>query len=146
MDINQLSEFFGNHVLLVTALVGIIIMLVAGEIQQRIGGVKEVGPVDATRMLNHENAIMIDMRNDKDYQAGHIVNAVHLPECNDSTMQGLEKFRKRPLIVYCRSGQQSTGVCSKLRKQGFEPVYNLKGGVVAWQNANLPLSRSQAGN
>ena len=142
MDINQLSEFFGNHVLLVTALVGIIIMLVAGEIQQRFAGVKEVGPVDATRMLNHENAVMIDMRKDKDYQAGHIVNAIHLPEFNDSTMERLEKFRKRPLIVYCRSGQQSAGVCSKLRKQGFEPVYNLKGGVLAWQNANLPLSRS----
>ena len=142
MDINQLSEFFGNHILLVTALVGIIIMLVTGEIQQRFSGAKDVGPVDATRMLNHENAIMIDMRKDKDYQDGHIVNAIHLPELNDNTMERLEKFRKRPLIVYCRSGQQSTGVCSKLRKQGFEPVYNLKGGVLAWQNANLPLSKS----
>jgi len=120
MDISQLSEFAGNHALLVMALAGIIIMLLAGEVQQRIGGVKNVGPVDATRMLNHEDAIMIDMRNDKDYQAGHIVNAVHLPECNDSTMQGLEKFRKRPLIVYCRSGQQSTGVCSK---QFFHKVF-----------------------
>ena len=142
MDINQLSEFAGNHALLVLALVGIVIMLLAGEIQQRIGGVRDVGPNDATRMLNHDNAIMIDMRNDKDYQAGHIVNAVHLPECNESTLKRLEKFRKRPLIVYCRSGQKSAGVCGKLRKQGFEPVYNLKGGVLAWQNANLPLSRS----
>jgi len=142
MDISQLSEFTGNHILLVTALVGIIIMLLAGEIQQRFGGVKAIGPVDATLMLNHENAIMIDMRNDKDYKTGHIVNAVHLPECDESTMGRLEKFRERPLIVYCRSGQQSAGVCNRLRKQGFEPVYNLKGGVLAWQNANLPLSRS----
>ena len=142
MDINQLSEFIGNHPLLFLALVGITIMLVAGEIQQRIGGVKNVGPVDATRMLNHDNAVMIDMRKLKDYQSGHIVNAVHLPECNDSTLGKLERFRKQPLIVYCRSGQRSNGICSKLRKQGFEPVYNLKGGVLAWQNANLPLSKS----
>ena len=142
MDINQLIEFSGNNAMLVMALVVIIIMLVSGEIQQRIGGVKHLEPHDATRMLNHDNAIMIDMRNDKDYQAGHIVNAVHLPEYNDSTIKRLEKFRERPLIIYCRSGQQSAGVCSKLRKQGFEPVYNLKGGVLAWQNANLPLSKS----
>jgi len=142
MDINQLSEFAGNHTLLVTALAGIIIMLLAGEIQQRIGGVKTIGPVDATRMLNHENAIMIDMRDDKDFKTGHIVNAVHLPKCDESTMERLEKFRKRPLIVYCRSGQRSAGVCIRLRKQGFEPVYNLKGGVLAWQNANLPLSKA----
>lgn len=141
MDITQLSEFVGNHPFLILALAGITIMLVAGEIQQRIGGVKSVGPVDATRMLNHDSAVMIDMRNLKDYQSGHIVNAVHLPEYNDSTLGKLEKFRKQPLIVYCRSGQRSTGVCSKLRKQGFEPVYNLKGGVLAWQNANLPLSK-----
>ena len=143
MDINQLIEFSGNHAMLVMALVAIIIMLVAGEIQQRIGGVKNVEPGDATRMLNHDNAVMIDMRNDKDYQAGHIVNAIHLPEYNDSSIKRLEKFRERPLIIYCRSGQRSAGVCSKLRKQGFEPVYNLKGGVLAWQNASLPLSRSR---
>ena len=142
MDINQLTEFAGNHSLLVLALFGIMFMLIAGEVQQRIGGVKSVGPVDATRLLNHENAVMIDMRELKDYQAGHIVNAVHMPEYNDSAMVKLEKFRKQPLIVYCRSGTRSTGICSKLRKQGFEPVYNLKGGVVAWQNASLPLSKS----
>lgn len=142
MDINQLTEFAGNHSLLVLALFGIMFMLIAGEVQQRIGGVTSVGPVDATRLLNHDNAVMIDMRELKDYQAGHIVNAVHMPEYNDSAMGKLEKFRKRPLIVYCRSGQRSTGICSKLRKQGFEPVYNLKGGVVAWQNASLPLSKS----
>ena len=144
MDINQLIEFSSNNAMLVMALVVIIIMLVSGEIQQRIGGVKHVEPHAATRMLNHDNAIMIDMRNDKDYQAGHIVNAIHLPEYNDSNIKRLEKFRERPLIIYCRSGQQSAGVCSKLRKRGFEPVYNLKGGVLAWQNANLPLSKSQA--
>lgn len=144
MDINQLIEFASNNAILFLALVGIIIMLIAGELKQRIGGVKQVGPFDATRMLNHDDAVMIDMRNLKDFQAGHIVNAVHLPEQNDSDIKNLEKFRKQPLIVYCRSGQRSSGVCGKLRKQGFETVYNLKGGVVAWQNANLPLSRSQA--
>ncbi len=142
MDINQLVEFIGNHTLLVLALVGITIMLIAGEVQQRIGGVKNVGPNDAIRMLNHENAVMIDMRKLEDYQAGHIVNAVHLPGSDDSGMGKLEKFRKRPLIVCCRSGQTSNAICSKLRKQGFEPVYNLKGGLLAWQNANLPLSKS----
>ena len=142
MDINQLSEFIVNHPWLFMAFVGITVLLVAGEIQQRIGGVKNIGPTDATRMLNHENAVMIDMRALKDYKAGHIVNAVHLPECTDDALKGLEKFRKQPLIVYCRSGQRSNGVCSKLRKQGFEPVYNLKGGVLAWQNESLPLSKS----
>jgi rhodanese-related sulfurtransferase len=44
--------------------------------------------------------------------------------------------------VYCRSGNRSTGYCSSLRKQGFETVYNLKGGVLAWERAELPLTRT----
>ena len=128
--------------MLVFALVAILTMLIGGEIRQRLSGVSEIGPVEATRMLNHDNAVMIDMREDKEYREGHIINAVHAPagKQNNYTAK-LEKYRERPLIVYCRSGQRSTAVCSKLRKQGFEAVYNLKGGVVAWQKAELPLEK-----
>jgi len=141
MDINQLTEFVTNHTLLVMAFVAILVMLVGGEIQQRISGIREVGPADATRMLNHDNAIMVDMRDSKDYHEGHIVNALHVPTGDKDSTGKLEKYRKRPLIVYCQRGQQSTALCNKLSKQGFESVYNLKGGVLGWQKAELPLSR-----
>ena len=113
MDINQLIEFVTNHALLVLALVVILAMLVGGELRQRLGGVRDIGPHDATRLLNHDNAIMIDMRNDKDYGAGHIVNAIHVPE-TDNNAGKLEKYRGRPLIVYCRSGHQSSGTADDL--------------------------------
>ena len=41
----------------------------------------------------------------------------------------------------CRSGAQSAQACATLRKAGFEKVHNLRGGVLAWQSANLPLTR-----
>jgi len=141
MDINQLIEFTGNHPLLLAAFAAILFMLVGGELRQRLSGVNEVGPADATRMLNHDNAILVDMREDKDYREGHIVNAVHTPASNSDAMKKLDKFRERPLIVYCRSGHTSAKFCSNLRKQGFASVYNLAGGVLAWQKAGLPLSR-----
>ena len=143
MDINQLTEFVTNHTLLVMAFVAILVMLVSGEIQQRISGIKEVGPADATRMLNHDNAIMVDMRDSKGYHEGHIVNALHVPASDDDITVKLEKYRNRPLIVYCQRGQRSTTFCNKLSKQGFESVYNLKGGVLGWQKAELPLSRDK---
>ena len=139
MDISQLTEFIGNHPLLFLALFAILAMLIGGEIRQRVSGIAEVAPGEATRLLNHDNAIMIDMRNDKDYRAGHIVNSLHAP---DSKSIKLEKYRDRPLIVYCRSGNRSAAYCSNLRKQGFENVYNLKGGVLAWERAELPLSKT----
>ena len=141
MDINQLIEFTSNHPLLVAAFAAILVMLVAGELRRRLSGVNEVGPGEATRMLNHDNAVIVDMREDKDYREGHIVNAVHTPASNSDAVQKLEKFRERPVIVYCRSGHSSAGFCGKLRKQGFASVYNLAGGVLAWQKAGLPLNR-----
>jgi len=143
MESSQLVEFITNHPLLVLALIAILVMLIGGELRQRLSGVSEVGPVEATRMLNHDNAVMIDMREDKEYREGHIVNAIHLPASRqDNYTAKLEKYREQPLIVYCRSGQRSTAICNKLRKQGFEAVYNLKGGVLAWQKAELPLEKN----
>ena len=55
----------------------------------------------------------------------------------------LEKLKSRPVIAYCRSGSRSGGAGSILKKNGFETVYNLGGGIMAWQNANLPLNKKQ---
>jgi len=140
MDINQLTEFAGNHMYLVMALIGIIALLIGGEVQSRISGIKEVAPGEAIRMINHDNAVMVDMREGKDYGAGHIVNALHVP-ANPDNPGKLEKYRDKPIIVYCQRGQRSSSFCSKLKKQGFESVYNLKGGLNAWQKEALPLSK-----
>ena len=139
MDISQFTEFVGNHPLLFLALFVILALLIGSELRQRISGVTDVGPSEATRMLNHDNAIMIDTRSEKDYKFGHIVNSLHAPDINNLK---LDKYRERPLILYCRSGNTSAAYCSKLRKQGFENVYNLKGGVMAWERAELPLTKS----
>jgi len=142
MDTQQLTEFAGNHRLLVLALFAIVVMLIVSEIQQRLSRVKEVSPAEATRLLNHENATMIDMRTDKDYREGHIANAVNVPTGNADIPASLSKHRERPVVVYCQRGQRSTALCNKLSKQGFESVYNLKGGVLAWQKAELPLTKN----
>jgi len=140
MDINQLIEFSSNHLLLVVALIAILALLIGGEIRQRLSGISEVGPGEATRMLNHDNAVMVDMRSDKEYREGHVVNAIHTP--SQDNLAVLDKYRDKPVIVYCNSGSRSVAFCSKLRKQGFTTVYNLKGGILGWQKAELPLSRN----
>ncbi|MEZ5541184.1 MAG: rhodanese-like domain-containing protein [Pseudomonadota bacterium] len=139
MEINQLIEFSGNHPALVFALFALLAMLIGGELRQRLSGVSEVGPGEAIRLLNHDNAVMIDMRSDKEYGDGHVANAIHVPSADKLT--ALEKYRGRPVIVYCNSGNRSTGFCSRLRKDGFENVYNLRGGILGWQKAELPLAR-----
>jgi rhodanese-related sulfurtransferase len=141
MDFNQLIEFIGNHPLLFLALLAILAMLIGGELRARFSKVRQVVPGEATRLLNHEDAVMVDARTDKDFRDGHIVNALHVvPE---NAVSRLGKYRDRPLIIYCRSGQQSARLAGDLVRQGFEKVYNLKGGILAWQQADLPLSRGK---
>jgi rhodanese-related sulfurtransferase len=143
MDINQLSEFVINHLLLVTALVVILAMLAGGELRHRFGKVKDIAPGEATRLINHGNAVVVDVRNDKDYRDGHIVNAIHVSADKNDAASKLEKYRDRPLIVCCRSGHQSPRLGTELSKKGFAAVYNLKGGLHAWTQAGLPLAKGK---
>lgn len=136
----QFFEFLANHPLLFGAL-GVVIGMLAWTTLQSVGGGR-VTPLDATRLINHEEAVVLDVRSDAEYAEGHIVGAVHLPEGQLKTSMGrLQKYKSKPVIAVCRSGQRSAAVCAQLRKEGFEKAHNLGGGVLAWQAANLPLTR-----
>lgn len=138
----QFFEFIINHWVLSSVFVFLLGLFIANEFGQRFRGFPEVSPVDATRLINHEDAVLLDIREDKEYREGHILNARHIPlGMLDSRLKELEKFKGKPIIAYCRSGQRSARACSVLRKHGFESVYNLGGGILAWQNANFPVSK-----
>ncbi|WP_295383843.1 rhodanese-like domain-containing protein [uncultured Thiodictyon sp.] len=141
MQVSQLIAFVGHNWYLFVALAVILGLLIHNL---TVGERGNVDPLAATAMINHQEATVIDVRSAADFAAGHIVNAVNIP------MNGLKnqlavigKYKGKPIIVNCKSGGQSAAACQHLRKQGFEDVYNLKGGVLAWQAANLPLSRKK---
>ncbi len=139
---SQFFEFFSNHPILTLALVIILVMLVGSEIQRRLRSIQDVGPMEAIRLLNQQNALFIDTRTEGEYKEGHIVDALHIPLGDlERRADELNKFKERPLIAYCRSGHRSASAGGKLKKLGFETVYNLGGGIMAWQSANLPVTR-----
>jgi rhodanese-related sulfurtransferase len=142
MTASQLFEFIGNHPLLIIAFLGVLGLLFLTEIRTRLSGMKQIGIVQATQLSNRSNALFLDIRDTADYNTGHIPDAVHVPlkQLNERASE-LEKFRERPVIAYCRSGSQSNSAGSLLKKAGFENVYNLSGGITAWQSANLPVSK-----
>ena len=138
----RLAEFAANHWVLVLATVGILAGLSWTFVYPKIQGVRKVTPLEATRMINQEDALILDVRGDAEFNQGHILNSLHIPIRFLSEQAGkLDKHRSRPIIATCRTGQQSAGVCATLRKRGFEKVFNLNGGILAWQNANLPLTK-----
>lgn len=142
MDFARIIEFTGNHTYLVLAFVGTLAALVFSEIRRRISGIPSVGPMEATRLNNHENAVFLDIREDGEYKGGHIPDAIHIPYSQLSgRVNELNRFKNAPVIAYCRSGSRSAGVGGVLKKHGLEKVYNLGGGITAWQSANLPVTR-----
>ena len=138
----QLLEFVTNHLVLFAALAVVIVLL----IQNLIAGSSKFSlqPQAATEIINHQDGVVIDVRPMADYTQGHIINSINIPANGlKSQLNRLEKYRQKPIIVACRSGAQSSASCKQLQKAGFEKVFNLHGGILAWQNANLPISRKK---
>ncbi len=108
----------------------------------RLRGIKEIDHIAATQLINHKNALVLDVREQGEYDAGHILNSKLIPLGKLKERIGeLEKYRTQHIIVVCRSGQRSAAACALLGKQGFAQVNNLSGGIMAWQKANLPLEK-----
>ena len=116
-------------------------MLVWSFIGGKLSGIEEADTLKATRLYN-DDALVLDVREDKEYAAGHIPKARHIPLGQlAGRIKELDKFKGKPVLVTCRSGQRSASACRMLKKAGFEPVYNQAGGIIAWERANLPVTQ-----
>lgn len=136
-----LLEFAGNHSLLVIAFIGVLGALM-WNLAADPGGKNAVDPLAATAMINHEDAVILDVRSMDEFKKGHIVNAVNIPLNGlGNNIKQIEKHRDKPIVTVCRSGSRSGSAGGILRKNGFENVKNLRGGMLAWENASLPVKR-----
>jgi rhodanese-related sulfurtransferase len=116
-------------------------MLVWSFVGSKLSGIEEADTLKATRLYN-DDALILDVREDKEYASGHIPRAKHIPLGQlSSRLQELDKFKAKPILVTCRSGQRSARACGMLKKAGFETVYNQAGGIIAWERANLPVAK-----
>jgi rhodanese-related sulfurtransferase len=116
-------------------------MLTWSFIGDKLSGVEQADTLKATRLYN-DDALVLDVREDKEYAAGHIPKAKHIPLGQLSKrLNELDKFKSKPILVTCRSGQRSARACGMLKKAGFETVYNQAGGIIAWERANLPVTQ-----
>ena len=103
-------------------------------------GGKKIEPNELTRLVNKENAILIDLRKKEDYENGHIMTALNYPHQEfDNQMHELEKFKDRPIILVCDMGRNSANIGEKLKKAEFEETFRLNGGMMTWTQENLPV-------
>lgn len=139
----QLLEFAGNHTSLVAAFFAVGTVLI-WHIVTDPGGKNAVDPVGATDLINHEDAVLLDVRSMAEHKDASIINSINIPLASlTSNLKTLEKHKDKKIVVYCRSGARSASACKQLHAQGYEGAVNLRGGILAWESANLPVKRKK---
>jgi len=138
----HIPEFVNNHLFLVCLFVAVLVMLLWNLFGATLTGVQEIDPVDATLLINKGGGLVVDVRSAEEFAAGHIINALNLPLADMESRRGeLEKYKEKPVIAVCGNGTAGGRAARLLRGAGFGSAFALRGGISAWQGANLPLTR-----
>lgn len=133
-------EFFNQNILLVSLVVVSGISLLWPMFARPSGN--SVSPADATQLINREDAHIVDVREADEYAGGHLPDAKNIPVAKlADRISELEKFKDKPIIICCATGMRSNKACAELKKQGFEKLHNLAGGVDAWVGAGYPIKK-----
>ncbi len=132
----QVFDFINNNWVLVS-IWGAFLAAFLWDNNQRSGA--SVSTAQATQMINKQNAVVLDIRDKKEYDAGHLVNAINIPYASlADRMVELDTSKEHPIILVCKSGQ-SVGMAGKaLKQKGFQ-TFRLTGGMLEWTNQNLPV-------
>jgi rhodanese-related sulfurtransferase len=101
-----------------------------------------LGTLEATQLINREDALVVDVRNPDEFSAGHIVNARNIPVAElEARLREIEKHKRKPVIVLCERGSRAGRAATVLKGKGFEKVHVLAGGIEAWRQAGLPVEK-----
>lgn len=136
---DRVIEFSLNHWDMVLALLATVAMLIFTE---RRKAAPSVTPQQATVMGNDDDTLMLDIRSAADFKTGRVLNSKNIPFAELSKrMDDLQKHRDKPVVLICKTGQTAGSAANMLRKDGYEKVYRMTGGMVEWTNQGLPLAR-----
>jgi rhodanese-related sulfurtransferase len=117
-------------------------MLLWPLIQKRFSPMKDVGNLNVTHLINTQDAVLLDVREESEYALGHLPKAVHIPLLQlKGRTDELAKLAARPVVAYCASGNRSRAAAGALVKAGCKEIYNLHGGFRAWKDAGLPVEK-----
>ncbi|MEI7036703.1 rhodanese-like domain-containing protein [Fulvimonas yonginensis] len=140
--LHKLPTFVGNHMALSALFVILLVALVAMEFGRLLRKYKELTPAGLTLLINRENPLLVDLSARADFEKAHVPGARHvLPSQFDPEHKDLAKARDLPVVVMDKDGRASDKAAQRLVKAGFTRVYTLGGGVLAWQQAQLPVAK-----
>ncbi|MDX2463240.1 MAG: rhodanese-like domain-containing protein [Porticoccus sp.] len=135
----EFFDFISEQWVLVSVFMVLIYLF---AINERIKSGKQISPHVVTRMINADEAVLVDIRDTKEFKAGHIAGAINIPHLKlMDRLAELESYRDKAIIVADKVGQQSGAIGRKLQQKEFS-VLRLTGGMMEWQNQKLPVVKS----
>jgi rhodanese-related sulfurtransferase len=138
----SISTFIQANIWLVMIAVVSVGVLVWPFIGKRMSSHKQVEPLQLVQLINRNQAVVVDVREEAEFAAGHVVGSRHVPQSKLSErLSELHKLKNKSLVIVCQTGMRSGSASSVLVKSGFTDVAILAGGLAAWQQANLPLEK-----
>ncbi len=140
-------EFVSQNWLLFLALALILALIVLEPLRQKALGIKMIGPLRVSQLVNHESAVVVDVSKSQEYESRHIPGAINFPAADVKEAQTvLAAYEGKPLILTCPSGSRATATALKLAKQGFNDIYVVTGGLAAWEKESLPIDKGKQKN
>ncbi|WP_158499410.1 rhodanese-like domain-containing protein [Candidatus Tachikawaea gelatinosa] len=99
----------------------------------------------AIELINRKNAVIFDIRSIKDYQNGHIVNAIHINLLNFEEIKKniLKKYKNHSIIIVSMTGYNINTFAKKLKMLEFKNIFVLKDGINGWKKNKLPLIKNK---
>lgn len=136
----NLIPFIKHHWQLWLGLVFVIILLIFEELKKKVGG-KIIAAQQCVNLINNENAILVDVRDEASFKKGHIINALNIPKSSEFNVftTKLENSKEKPIIIIGNMEADAESIRAKLEKAGFVKTFTLHGGFMSWKNAGFPL-------
>lgn len=140
--LERIPEFAVNHPFLVIAFAVLLGLIFFNELKIATQRFASLTPAAAVQLMNNEEVVLLDVREPSETAGGKIAKAIQIPVSSISKRIGeLEKHKNKTVLVYCKTGARSAMACKELSKNGFDKVYSLNGGIMAWQDAHLPTTK-----
>ena len=136
---DQILEFTNAHPVIVGLLIASFFVLVFSELRRKATALFSVEPGDAVALINN-SGVVLDLRSADSFSRGHIVNSKNIPYDEfDASSKKIARFKEQPVVAVCDSGITSKKAVDALRKSGFDNSFSLAGGMLAWDQAGLPV-------
>jgi rhodanese-related sulfurtransferase len=121
-------------------------ILSEGGLAQQSDEIEVISVSDANQLINqnkeNQEFVILDVRTDGEFKSGHIADSMNIDYKSPDFKDKVGKLDKdKTYLTYCRSGRRSTGASNTMKELGFENIIMIEGGMIAWEDADLPTSK-----